>query len=242
MLSFGWVKPMLALTTLLGSAGGLVMLLSWMKDPHYWPVQAVHIEGKFRHLQREQLQGEISPLASAGFFAMNVGEIQAHIQQMAWVEQVSVRRVWPDQLKILLKEQQPVAYWGDAAYLNGQAQVFEPQQRVELTGLPYLEGPDGYEQRVLTMYQGMGEMLQSLKLRVKSLRLDARRAWRLQLSNGLTIEIGRNDPVDRVARFVRVYPAILASGNGRVVAVDLRYSNGFAVRLQQLEEQLEQTG
>jgi len=227
-----WLKPLLVLVTVVGSALGLTLLLEWMADPREWPVQAVQIEGEFRYLQRAELQDEVLPLVSDGFFAMNVALIQQRVQQLPWVEQVSVRRVWPDRLSIRVREQQPVAHWGEGGFLNVSAARFEPRQAVELAALPHFEGPDGHEQRVLDMYRRMQQMLQPLKLGVSRLRLDARRTWRVQLSNGLELEVGRSDPLQRIARFVRVYPAILAVGNGRLRYVDLRYSNGFAVRWQ----------
>jgi cell division septal protein FtsQ len=45
-----------------------------------------------------------------------------------------------------------------------------------------------------------------------------------------------------VARFVKVYPAILASAEGRLTAVDLRYSNGFAARWQAPETAVGKSG
>lgn len=240
--SFHWLKPVLALATLAGSVIGLTMMLDWMQDPHQWPVQTVNIKGTFRHLQQTRLQNEVAPLASAGFFGMNVSVIQAQLQDLPWVEQVSVRRVWPDRLRIVVREQQPVAYWGEKGFLNPRAQVFEPEQSVDLQALPRFEGPDGYQQRVLLMYRQLQGMLKPLQLSVGSLRLDARRTWRVQLSNDLTVEIGRSNPVDRIARFVRVYPAILAAGTGQMMSVDLRYSNGFAVRRQQVDTKAESTG
>ena len=240
--SFHWLKPVLALATLAGSIIGLTLLLGWLQDPYQWPVQTVNIKGKFRHLQQTQLQDEVLPLVREGFFGMNVSAIQSRLQNLAWVEQVSVRRVWPDRLSIVVREQQPVAFWGEKGYLNPRAQVFEPEQRVDLPALPHFEGPDGYEQRVLLMYQQLQGMLKPLNLSVGSLQLDARRTWSVQLSNDLTVEIGRSSPVDRIARFVRVYPAILAAGSGQVMSVDLRYSNGFAVRWQQVDTKAESTG
>jgi cell division protein FtsQ len=237
-----WLKPVLALATMTGSVIGLTMMLDWMRDPYQWPVQTVNIKGKFEHLQQTQLKKEVAPLASEGFFGMNVRAIQERLQNLPWVEQVSVRRVWPDQLSIVIREQQPVAYWGEKGFLNPLAQVFEPEQSVDLPALPRFEGPDGYEQRVLLMYRQLQGMLKPLQLSVGSLRLDARRTWRVQLSNDLTVEIGRRNPVHRIARFVRVYPAILAAGSGQVRSVDLRYSNGFAVRRQQVDKKAESTG
>jgi cell division protein FtsQ len=240
--SFHWLKPVLALATMAGSVIGLTMMLDWMQDPYQWPVQTVNIKGKFKHLQQTQLQNEVAPLASAGFFGMNVSAIQEQLQNLPWVEQVSVRRVWPDQLSIAVREQQPVAYWGERGFLNPRAQVFEPEQSVDVPALPRFEGPDGYEQRVLLLYRQLRDMLKPLQLSVGSLQLDARRTWRVQLSNDLTVEIGRSNPVDRIARFVRVYPEILAAESGQLISVDLRYSNGFAVRRQQLDTKAESTG
>jgi len=235
-LRIDWLKPVLALLTVMASAGGLALLLEWMADPNEWPVQSVQVEGNFRHLQQADIRDEVAALASDGFFAMDVALIQQRIQQLPWVEQVSVRRVWPDTLSIQLREQQPVARWGENGFLNARAQVFEPEQVVELEQLPVFRGPDGYEQRVLDMYARMRDMLEPLRLGIDSLQLDARRTWRVQLSNGLILEVGRSRPMQRIARFVRVYPAILAAGDGRVLSVDLRYSNGFAVQWQARDE------
>jgi cell division protein FtsQ len=217
-------------------------MLNWMKDPHHWPVRTVQVEGRFAHLQRARLTDAVAPLAEQGFFAARVGEIQERLQQMPWVEEAAVRRVWPDRLMVQVREQQPVAHWGERGLLNPRAQVFEPEEAAELPHLPHFEGPDGHQQRVLEMYQKMTGILQPLQLRVDRLRLDARRTWRVHLSNGLTVDVGRNTPVERVVRFVRVYPAILASGEGRAVSVDLRYSNGFAVRWQRVDDEGKSTG
>jgi cell division protein FtsQ len=228
-LRAGWLKPVLTVFLVVGSAIGLTLMLDWMQDPREWPVDEVRIEGEFRHLQPGTLQEHVEPLAAVGFFVMDVSGIQQRLQQLAWVDQVSVRRVWPDRLEIRVLEQRAVAHWGDDSYMNPRADVFTPEEAVELSGLPWLSGPEGHQQRVLTMRRDMSELVKPLQLDVARLSLDARRTWRVELSNGLVLEVGRNRPVQRLARFVRVYPAILAAGNGQLVSVDLRYGHGFAV-------------
>jgi cell division protein FtsQ len=237
-----WLKPLLAAVTVAGSAAGLTALLNWMKDPEQWPVRSVRVEGRFVHLQRDRLRGVVTPLAEHGFFAAEVGEVRNRLEQLPWVEQAAVRRVWPDRLQVEVIEQQPIAHWGEAGLLNSRAQVFAPEDAAAVPGLPYLAGPDGHQQRVLEMYRTMSAMLQPLELGIERIWLDARRTWRVRLSNGLDVEVGRNDPLERIARFVRVYPAILASGERSMVAVDLRYSNGFAVRWRPVDEPSESTG
>ncbi len=239
---FGWVKPVLAAITLAGSALVLTLMTEWMNDPYEWPVNNVRIEGEFRQLQTTRLQQTVAPLAATGFFVMDVSEIRARLQSLAWVDQVSVRRVWPDQLQIGVREQQAVAHWGAGSFINARAEVFSPEQVAGLADLPRLEGPDGHQQRVLTMYRKMRVLLKPLQLGVANLTLDARRAWQVQLSNGLTLAVGRKHPLQRVARFVKVYPAILAAGKGQLMAIDLRYSNGFAARWQAAETTARRSG
>lgn len=240
---FGWVKPVLALLTVLGSALGLTLMLEWMKDPQQWPVSQVHIQGEFHHLQDAQIQAVVAEPAATGFFVVDVSDLQASLQALAWVDQVSVRRVWPDELDIQVREQQPVARWGADAFVNARAEVFTPEHKISLEQLPQLQGPDGNQQRVLDMYGRLQALVRPLQLDVSRLVLTARRAWQVQLSNGLTLEVGRRDPLQRVARFVRVYPAILAAGtDGHLTAVDLRYSNGFAAHWQAADEATKQAG
>jgi len=143
-------------------------------------------------------------------------------------------------VQISIKEQQAVARWGAQGYLNPNGELFEPLPVVKVEGLPHLTGPDGHEQRVLAMYSRMRKALQPLQLQVVQLQLDARRAWHVQLDSGLRMELGRRDPLQRVARFVRAYPLIMAAEKGTVMSVDLRYSNGVAVHWQSVNKQAKQ--
>ncbi|MFN2338390.1 MAG: cell division protein FtsQ/DivIB, partial [Gammaproteobacteria bacterium] len=55
-------------------------------------------------------------------------------------------------------------------------------------------------------------------------------ALELTLDTGVSMQLGRIDARQRVRRFLRAYPSLVASREERLQHVDLRYSNGFAVR------------
>ncbi|MDP1941764.1 MAG: cell division protein FtsQ/DivIB, partial [Gallionella sp.] len=69
--------------------------------------------------------------------------------------------------------------------------------------------------------------------------LSPRHAWQLHLSNDMVVELGRDAMQQRLARFVAIYPyslgVALQEGTEaeRVKWVDMRYRNGFAVRMRQ---------
>ena len=68
--------------------------------------------------------------------------------------------------------------------------------------------------------------------------LSQRLSWQLRLSNGLAVQLGRDSERDsvreRLARFVEVYPRTLGRLSRRFDYVDLRYPNGFALRVPEI--------
>ena len=61
-----------------------------------------------------------------------------------------------------------------------------------------------------------------------------RRAWRLRLASGITLELGRENVEARLNRFVSTYARTIGSLQRRINYVDLRYPNGYAVGIPEL--------
>ena len=65
--------------------------------------------------------------------------------------------------------------------------------------------------------------------------LSARRAWQLRLDDGMVLQLGRENLEVRLAGFVSAYQRTVARLPQPPSDVDLRYSNGFAVRTRGLK-------
>ena len=87
-------------------------------------------------------------------------------------------------------------------------------------------------------YGAFRQALRPLALEPRQVLLSPRYAWQLRLSNGLTLELGRDQlkqPVlERLSRFVAFYAETLGSLDRRLDYVDLRYPNGFALRVPEI--------
>ena len=66
-------------------------------------------------------------------------------------------------------------------------------------------------------------------LGVAALRLDARGAWELDLSTGVTVRLGRRQVDERMDRFVQFGAQVIAGQAADIRYVDMRYSNGFSI-------------
>ena len=165
------------------------------------------------------------------------GLVQA-LLQLPWVRAVQVRRVWPAGLAIQVEEHQPLARWGEgyAEMINGHGEVFAALlAEDEMRRLPLLQGPQGTARQVMERFVAFRELFATVGERPVQLSLSSRLAWRLTLDNGMRIEIGREHPKwpleERLQRFVEVYAKEMAALENRPAVVDLRYPNGFAIKV-----------
>ncbi len=218
------------LLLLLGAvAAGVDWGITRLRDPQLLPVRVVRIDGSFHHLQRPALEQAVASRLHGGFFTVDVAAVQDAVDRLPWVDRTSVRLIWPGTLQVTVEEQVPLARWQKKRLLNRRGEVFDPADIEPPAGLPLLSGPDGSEGEVLRRYRDLQTRLQPLGREIRELLLDARRAWTLQLDNGLVIRLGNKDVAARLARFFLVYPR-LQQTETRLREMDLRYPNGFAVR------------
>ncbi|MGB5439162.1 MAG: cell division protein FtsQ/DivIB [Gammaproteobacteria bacterium] len=203
--------------------------MQWFADPHRFPLNVVEVKGDFRYLDREQLEKSIAAHTEGGFFTVDVAAICAAAEQLPWVYQAKVQRIWPDSLRLQIEEQQPIARWGKQGFLNRFGESFISDEPAAADELPALAGPAGQESRVLEQFQLVSGLLAPLGMKISRLELDGRRAWHLQTERGVQLELGRVNVWQRLQRLVQAYPAVFEGRLDELQHIDLRYSNGFSV-------------
>jgi len=195
-------------------------------------LREVRVDGVLAHVTGEQLELIVKRELKGNFFTLKLAATRASFEKLPWVRQVQVRRQWPDRLDITLEEHQPLAHWGAAALVNSYGEVFQAAYDGKL---PLFVGPDGAAKEVAIQYDYFRRnlaMIGKIPLRVQ---VSPRRAWQIQLEDGLTLELGREQIEARLARFVAAYERTLGKLGRRIDYVDLRYANGFAVRIPELK-------
>jgi cell division protein FtsQ len=171
------------------------------------------------------------------FFTVDLERVRASLEKLPWVREARVERRWPDTLVVSLNEHVPLARWNDDALVNAEGEVFVAAVADKL---PRLSGPDDTSAEVVAAYRRHQAVLAPLGMHIEELRLSPRRAWRLRLDNGMQLALGRDQTDARLARFAALYPHQFGprtAPDGTEIAavapatVDLRYPDGFAVRM-----------
>ncbi|MHA3804860.1 cell division protein FtsQ, partial [Enterobacter bugandensis] len=210
------------------------MVLGWMEDAQRLPLSKLVVTGERHYTRNDDIRQSILALGSPGtFMTQDVNIIQSQIERLPWIKQASVRKQWPDELKIHLVEYVPIARWNDQHMVDVDGNSFSvPSDRVNKQNLPMLYGPEGSENEVLQGFREMGQVLAKDRFTLKDAAMTARRSWQLTLTNGIKLNLGRGDTMKRLARFVELYPVLQqqAQADGkRISYVDLRYDSGAAV-------------
>ena len=202
----------------------------------WFPLRELTVRGDLAHTNRGELESATRGRVAGNFFAADLASIRDGLEQLAWVRRADVRRVWPDRIEVTLEEHVALARWGDVGLVNIFGERFSGHTD---SALPMFAGPPRTEGEVTRRYQRYAELLSPLGGSLDRVILTPRFAWQLRLSNGLNIELGRdlpNDPADaRLARFAAAYPQTLGRFALRHEYVDLRYPNGFALRVPEFE-------
>jgi cell division protein FtsQ len=224
-------NTLFAVAMTLFAYAGLQMLL---RSPLF-PVKEIVVRGDLKKADHEEIANALDGVGG-NFFAADLAAVRGRLEQVGWVRRVEARRVWPDRIEVRLEEHVAFARWGDSGFVNSYGEPFAAgMDAAEKGALPQLAGPEGTEAEVARRFQRFTELLAPLGEKPERVLLSPRHAWQLRLENGLQVELGRDGAElveQRLERFVAAYPATLGQlGRSKYERVDLRYPNGFALRV-----------
>lgn len=213
----------------------------WAVRHPLFSIAGITVQGEVTHNSAPTLRANVAPRLAGNFFTIDLAAARAAFESVPWVREAVVKREFPNRLRVLLREHHAVAFWGDESdsrLLNEQGEVFEANAGdVEQDDLPSLAGPDEEGSQVLAMYRALKPMFETLDLRVQRLALTQRGNWQAELENGAVVELGRGNTAEVGARTQRFLHTVtqVASRYGRtpqaLVSADLRYAEGYALRL-----------
>lgn len=233
----------------MASAAMIVVLLAmgtlglgiWVLRHPVWTIQGITVQGDVVHQNavrlRAQLATQLRQQVSSSILDADLNKVRELFETVPWVRQARVQREFPNRLKVTLEEHVPVAWWGQPGsgqLVNTFGEVFEamPDDRDDL---PELAGPVAHAAQVWGAFQQLSPELARLDMGLERLELNDRGNWRARLENGAHVELGRGSPdklLERARMFTGTVGQLTQRYPGAIQTVDLRYPNGYALRLQ----------
>lgn len=227
----GFSSGMLGILLLFAiSIAGAIWVSVGIVTTERWPIRWLELNGAFDRVSADQLRGSMAPLVRSSFFSVDLQALHEVASRNSWIAAVSVQKRWPDTVVVTIEEHVPVAHWNSGQLISTRGLRFKAAEADEIQGLPWLYGPEEQVTAVLEYWSRFNSMLDSAALEIEQLTLDQRGAWSLQLNRGTALQLGREDAGERLERLMYSWETLMHERGLPPVVVDLRYTNGFAVR------------
>ena len=201
-------------------------------------LRTIVVGGELQHVARDEIVRALQGRVKGTFFTVDLETVRELFEGIPWVRRAELRRGWPDRLEVRIEEHVALARWGQRRgpqLVNTHGELFRGQTEATL---PVFSGPAASEGEVTQRYLAFRGLLAPLALEPQQVLLSSRLSWQVKLSNGLSVQLGHESDKDRVegrlARLVSVYPQTLGESRHRLDYVDLRYPNGFALRVPEI--------
>lgn len=238
-----WHKPVLMdlmsdLLIVCGAAALAWAAVTLVQRLPWFPLREVIVASPMEQVSRGQVEHVAKTALAGNFFTVDLDAVRQSFERLPWVRRAEVRRIWPDGLELALEEHVAVARWqhaeGEPTLVNSYGEVFVALAPANAR-LPAFTGPEGSAARMLMRYREVEQALAPIGRKPAGMVLSSREAWELKLDDGVVVALGRDQAKatlgERLARFAEHYPTVRERLRGGVAVVDMRYPNGFSLRL-----------
>ena len=213
----------------------------WILRHPAFAIQAITVQGEVTRNNAVTLRANVMPQLSGNFFTIDLNRTRAAFEAVPWVRGAVVHRDFPNRLRAVLVEHEPMALWGDEGsnkMVNLQSRVFEANtEDVGMEDLPRLKGPDDQSAVVVQMYRDLLPIFEAMDMGIEQLELTPRGSWRVLTESGALLELGRGTEAE-IATQLKIFFRTLSQVTARygrsptaLAGADLRHKDGYALRL-----------
>lgn len=228
---------------------------AWIARQPRFDLKRIDVRGELRHVTaasiRTALAGRLTG-KQRNYFTLSLDDARRLFETVPWVTHASVRRVWPNRLRVTLAEYRALGVWADGRLLSDRGELFVANaDEAEIYGLlPEFSGPAEAAKDAAQRYYELSAKLAGIGLRIDAIDISDRNAWALRVAPAsgpaagqggeMRIELGRVDAttaegkaalLQRVEQLVSAYPQIVAQAGGPPPRIDARYVNGLSVSM-----------
>jgi cell division protein FtsQ len=194
--------------------GSTKLQLKWLRQTNLTSMSAVH-QSTAEFLKQPLIQ--ISPET-----------MQQQLLALPWIKQAHIQKKWPNQLQVMITEHQPLAQFNQDLWITTDGSIIKAPKTSQLNQLPQFYGETKDAKALIAFFKTINQPIHTIHQHVNTLTLDHRDAWHLKLNNNLTLYLGRKNRVQKIQKFIEIYPQ-LKKDLYKIEYIDLRYDSGLAI-------------
>ena len=197
------------------------------------PIEKFRILGELTAREQIKVTDTLRELRLPGLLSADLLNVQKQLDTLGWARDISVRRVWPNTLEVVLLKEGPVAHWGSREFVSASGTLLSLPD--SYPRLPKFDVAVSSPREAMKVYRLVSHLAVESELAIVGLNQDEQGGWRVIFDNDLEVFLGTDRLSERMQRFNRVYQSLAQKGR-TLSYMDLRYNNGVAVKYVDHEE------
>lgn len=202
----------------------------------------LELEGNLTRVPIERVKDAVEPVLNGNYFTEDLDEVRRAVETVPWVSRATVRRVWPNELRVGVEIYQAVALYEDGRLVDPDGVLFSanPDERDNPSApLPNFYGPATQTGQIAGYYREFVRALQPIGATVTDVMCSDRGGWSLVMASPdippTRVELGQEDNdrgvIAKLADMAAAYPRVVELMDGPPASIDLRYHRAFAATL-----------
>lgn len=189
-------------------------------------ISEIRIQGQLTIIDPDVILKDAQWVIGQPFFSADLETLFTQIQQVPLIQNVDIKKRWPDEITVTLTEEIPVAVFNDTQVITMSGHLTELPKKLDVSGLARINAQSSYIQKALQSFRLVQQGISDSQVRVEQLEVNNIGSTQISLSNGWTVELGS---IDTEARIRRLQELLNAIPNQEIAAIDLRYGKGAAL-------------
>lgn len=196
-------------------------------------ISAIQISGQSETAELDVLERLAIP-EHESMVLFDVNAARERVQQIPWVDEVTIRKVFPGTIEVTITERVPFALWqrdGEVFLIDAEGRVLSDYIAPRYRGLPVLVGAGAREQAVAIVE--LISQFPAMHAQMRGATLVSDRRWDITLNNGILIMLPEADPFPALIQLETLDQAQgLLSRD--ILSVDLRLADRVVVALDEV--------
>ena len=223
---------------------------SWVISHKHFTLKNVVIEvvnNDNPNIDKQEIQQAIKSTLNGTTLSTDLKKMVELILDNPWIEQVVIRRVWPNTIVLRVQERRLIALWNNKFLISEFGEVtnipvsdYKELEKKSGCYLMKIEGPKDFLSKIVARAEKTNNLLANINKKLSHLILTEQFSWEAKTTGGMTLRFGGEDlqgPMFyRLENFTKSYSSLakkLAEKGIRspeIHYVDLRYAKGFAIK------------
>lgn len=240
------VKPFMMALLVSTFVISMVFINDHYKDQILFPITQIKVSGTLQNVTKSELEALVLKDLKEGFFNIKLNTIAQDIEQINWVAQATLRRVWPNKVDVLIREHQAVAVWNDDTLISANGILFKVPTTQNYQQFARISGQAEDAKELLLAYSQLEQMTAAYGLYIDQISRVKSGEIKVKYNSSLISVFAMKDSELQFNRFASLLSSGHLKSNGQqntfnnkpVKSIDLRYSNGFSVVWQEPQSSL----